>query len=156
MAGGGGGQEELNLVPYLDIMVNLIMFMLLATAYIVELKESPVLPPAYGGGAGSGSEQKPYLTIAMADAGYAILGGASAEGNVPIGKRGDQYDTKALTAKLKELKATVPNLSESVVITAGTGQTYKDVMATMDAARFDGDPKRPLFTGVTLAQVVTQ
>ncbi len=157
MAGGGGGSEELNLVPYLDIMVNLIMFMLVVTAYIVELKESPVLPPAYGGAPGSDGEKTPYLTVAMTDAGYVIVAGGGAEGSEePIPKSAGQYDTRALTAKLKDLKAALPKLSENIVITAGSTQTYKEVMATMDAARFDGSPNKPLFSGVTLAQVVTQ
>ena len=46
MAGGGGGTEELNLVPYLDIMVNLIMFMVVVTAYLVQLKEAPIMAPS--------------------------------------------------------------------------------------------------------------
>lgn len=157
MSAGGGGTEDLNLVPYLDIMVNLIMFMIVVTAYIVELKEAPVLPPAYGGGGGASDQQKAYLTVAMADQGYVIIAGGSAEGTeAPIPKKANQYDTKALTSKLKELKAALPNLSESIVITAGSNQSYSEVMSTMDAVRFDGAATKPLFTGVTLASVVQQ
>ncbi len=157
MSAGGGGTEDLNLVPYLDIMVNLIMFMIVVTAYIVELKEAPVLPPAYGGGGGASNEQKAYLTVAMAEKGYVIIAGGTAEGTeAPIMKKGNQYDTKALTAKLKELKAALPNLTETIVITAGSTENYAEVMATMDAVRFDGVATKPLFTGVTLASVVQQ
>lgn len=73
MAGGGGGTEELNLVPYLDVMVNLIIFMITVTAYIVQLKEAPVLAPAYGGGGSAGGDQKPFLTLVIPSRGFGIL-----------------------------------------------------------------------------------
>jgi len=57
MAGGGGGEGDLNLVPYMDIMVNLIMFMLVVTAYLVELREAPVLAPQYSSGGGGSTDK---------------------------------------------------------------------------------------------------
>ena len=58
-----GGEEggELNIVPYLDIMINLIMFMLVAQAAMVALGMIDVTAPSYNiagpGGPGSAVER---------------------------------------------------------------------------------------------------
>jgi biopolymer transport protein ExbD len=155
MAGGGGGTEELNLVPYLDVMVNLIVFMITITAYIVQMKESPVLPPAYDGGGGSTGEQKPFITVAITSQGYSLIGGGSAEGQMPaIPKKGGAYDSKALTATVKQVKAQIPNLSDNIVLMADPTTRYSDVIQAMDAVRFDGSGDKVLFNGVTFAKAV--
>ena len=156
MAGGGGGNEELNLVPYLDVMVNLIMFMIVMVAYLVELKETPVLAPSYcdncGGNAG---DQPPFITVAVTRDGYSLIGGGTAEGGVKIPKKGGKYDTRALTANLKQLKTQIPNLSDNLVLMADATARYEEIILTMDAARFDGTvDKAPLFNGITFAKLV--
>lgn len=147
MAGGGGGTEDLNLVPYLDIMVNLIMFMVTVTAYLVQLKEAPILAPTYGGGGGSGGEQKPFLTVVVTNTQMKVIaGGASLVGAEQSLKKGDY---KGLAAQLRALKTAVPNLSENLVVTADKTVPYKDVVAAMDAAR--DDAQGLLFPAITLS-----
>lgn len=155
MAGGGGGNEELNLVPYLDVMVNLIMFMIVMVAYLVELKETPVLAPSYCDNCGGGQgEQQPYITVAITSRGYKLVAGGTAEGGVEIPKRGGQYDTRALTAQLKQLKVQIPNLSDNLVLMADANARYEEIILTMDASRFDGSAERILFNGITFAKLV--
>lgn len=152
MAGGGGGTEELNLVPYLDIMVNLIMFMLTVTAYIVELREAPVLAPAYGkGGVGTGEESRPYLTVAVSTESFAILGSKDDIPAAELVKEGGKYPYERLTESLREYK-TLYTLNENLILTADATVPYSVVVATMDAAR--SDARGPLFPGITLAAAV--
>lgn len=149
MAGGGGGTEDLNLVPYLDIMVNLIMFMVTVTAYLVQLKQAPIVAPTYGAG-GGGGDQKPYLTVAIGTTQMTVLGGGAAAGAVTV-QRGDYRE---LTAKLRSMKDSMPDLADNLVITADRAVPYKDVVKAMDAARKDG--AGDLFPNVTLAASVSK
>lgn len=153
MAGGGGGEQDLNLVPYLDIMVNLIMFMLTVTAYLVELREAPVLVPAYttGGGGGNTEKQKPYLTVAISTKSYAILGSTEEIPANELVKEGAAYPLQRLTETLREYK-TQYDLGDTLILTADGTVPYNVLISTMDAARTD--PKGPLFPGITLAQAV--
>ena len=154
MAGGGGGTEELNLVPYLDIMVNLIMFMLVVTAYLVELKEAPVMAPAYGGSGSGGDKPKPYLSVAVTPSFFGILSSDPAQ--IPafqLDKGAGEYPYKELTAKLREYKTSYgENLAENLVLTPDSSVPYSVVVATMDAARTD--KAGTLFPGITLSVAV--
>jgi biopolymer transport protein ExbD len=151
MAGGGGGTEELNLVPYLDIMVNLIMFMLVVTAYLVELKEAPVMAPAYGGSGSGEGKPKPYLSVAITNRYFGIL--SSDSNQIPafqLDKAGAEYPYAALTSKLREYKATYgENMAENLVLVPDTSVPYSVVVATMDAARTD--KTGTLFPGITMS-----
>lgn len=156
MAGGGSGTEELNLIPYMDVMVNLIMFMLVLVAVLVEFKETPVLAPSYCDGCGGGDgEQIPFVTVVVVPAGYQIMVGGGAEGKIEIPKKGGKYDTRSLTANLKQLKVQFTKLSDNLVLVADGSARYEEVILTMDAARFDGTAdKAPLFNGITFAKSV--
>jgi len=151
MAGGGGGEQDLNLVPYMDIMVNLIMFMLVVTAYIVELREAPVLAPSYGGGGGGASQEKPkgFLTVAISSKSFGILASIPEIPASELPKTGDKYPFEELTRSLRNYKTTYKDsLTENLVLMADGSVPYSALIATMDAAR--SDKSGPLFPGVTL------
>ena len=72
---------ELNLVPYLDILINTIIFLLATTASVVALANINVNAPRYEGGVAADSateeeEQKPKLnlTVAISVKGYVVAG----------------------------------------------------------------------------------
>jgi len=158
MAGGGGGSEELNLVPYLDIMVNLIMFLITVTAYMAEMRQAPVLAPGEGPGpdqacVGEACKPKPFLNILIAANTIAILGSNSQ--NIvasQLDKTGPDFDYPALSAKLREYRDNNPDLADNVMLAADRQIPYSTVIAAMDAIREDA--KGPLFTGVTLSVAV--
>ena len=153
MAGGGGGTEDLNLVPYLDIMVNLIMFMVTVTAYIVQLKQAPIIAPTYG--SGGGGDQKPFLTVAIGTTQMQILGGSSGGNGAGGAETIKKGDWAKLNSRLKQLKDTVPNLADNLVVSADRAVPYKEVIKAMDAVRLDVSGQ-PLFPNVTLATVVNK
>jgi biopolymer transport protein ExbD len=158
---------ELNIVPYLDILMNLIIFMLLSMAGLATFGMLNVNAPNYaaGGGGGNPDEKPPLtLTVAVAKSGFfiaatgGVLPGQTAEtaaaapgqGAPTIARKADgTYDYDALTAKMMEIKASFP--TESKVILAAEADTEYDVLiSTMDATRETKDRKL-LFPDVTLA-----
>jgi biopolymer transport protein ExbD len=157
---------ELNIVPYLDILMNLIIFMLLSMTGLAAFGMLNVNAPNYGVGVGGGGEEKQQLmlTVAIAKTGFfiAATGGvlpgiaegapSGPGGNAPptIGLKADgTYDYDALTAKMSEVKASFPQESK-VIIAAEADTQYEVLVATMDATRETKDRKL-LFPDVTLA-----
>jgi len=68
--------KELNLVPYLDIVTNIIMFMLVTTTSLGAVGIINVAAPKYGGGGGGGSgPEKPQLnlSIAITEKGFFVM-----------------------------------------------------------------------------------
>jgi len=164
MAGGGGGEQDLNLVPYMDIMVNLIMFMIVMTAYMVEMRVAPVVAPAYkSGGSGGDSDEKPkpFLTVAVSSKSLVLLGSTDelpasefVAGTDPATGR-PTYPFADLSAQLRQIKANYA-VSENLVVTAEGGIPYSVLVQTMDAARGDTskNPRGDLFPDVTLGLAV--
>ncbi len=125
---------ELNIVPYLDILMNLIIFMLLSMAGLATFGILNVNAPTYGGGGGMDSEnpeEKPplTLTVAIAKNGFyiAATGGVlpgidaqpprRAEGAPPtIGKAADgTYDYDALNGEDDGNQDRVPDESKVII-----------------------------------------
>jgi biopolymer transport protein ExbD len=151
---GGGGEGEINLVPYLDIMINLIMFMLTVTAYIVDIREAPVLVPTLTNDPGQSSappeEQKGFLTVAISSRAISILGSNDQIPAAEILKEGKTYPYDKLSSVLRQYKdSPTIKLTEVIQLTADATIPYSDVIAVMDAAR--SDKSGPLFPGIQLA-----
>ena len=154
---------ELNIIPYLDILMNLIIFMLLSMSGLATFGMLNVNAPTYGGGGGGNTEEKPplTLTVAIAKTGFfiAATGGVlpgqtepttPGEGAPTIARRPDgTYDFDALTAKMMEIKTNFPTESK-VILAAEANTDYEVLVSTMDATRETKDRKL-LFPDVTLA-----
>jgi biopolymer transport protein ExbD len=158
------GEGELNIVPYLDIMVNLTMFMLVSITSLAALGIVNVTAPHTSDAAADAPapEAKPplLLTVGIAKKGFIIAGAGAVlaaaekvEGEVPptlpltdAGK----YDYKALTAKAMEIKTSYPDETK-VIITADQTIPYEILIKTMDALR-ESEGKK-LFFDVTLAMM---
>jgi len=133
---GGGGENELNLVPYMDIMLNLIMFMLMATQTIGALSQVPVVAPEKsGGGGGAGAEQTPKATlVAIIDNGTlkAYLSSNPDDSiTYPLENR------QAIGEKLGSWAAN-PQVDRRCDFVATSGTPMAQVIAFMDIAQ---DPK---------------
>src|SRR5690242_17392042 len=97
---------ELNIVPYLDIVVNILMFVL-STLAVTFTATIETLPPA-SGGKGTRTPDKPALnlTVFIVNDGFSVkaAGGNVAPGcegvgsGLAIGMRGNKYDYDALTS----------------------------------------------------------
>ncbi len=164
---------ELNIVPYLDIVVNLVMFILLSMAGLISLGVLNVSAPKISGeSAGGGlAEEKPrlLLTVAVGKQGFYVAGAGGVLGadqstadttrppTIPL--RDGRYDFAALTEQMKVIKAQFPAETQ-VILSADADVIYETLIQTMDACREyvsklpDGTSERkPLFFDVSLSLV---
>jgi len=155
-AAAGG---ELNVVPYLDVVMNLTMFVL-ATVSVIFV--SSVDTKAAVQNPGTPYERTPLgLTVLVTDEGVAMktAGGNVATGcdgagpGVAVPKLAGTQDLATLTACARRLKAARPEFAaeREVALSASPGIDYQTVLAVMDALRRDGDVE--LFPEVRLAVV---
>jgi biopolymer transport protein TolR len=146
-----GAEGELNLVPYLDIMVNLVMFMLFSFQVILEMNVIDLVTPAYGASqaaAGDPDQKTRVITLVVTDQGYTLLSSDETMARIDIPRRGKDFDDEQLKVKAAEWKDNY-QLGTSLVLTAARNVEYKDIIGAMDAVRMDGD--RFLFPDVLLA-----
>jgi biopolymer transport protein TolR len=165
---------ELNIVPYLDILVNLIMFLLVTQATLISLGIVDVSAPSYApvgpGPSNQNKEEKNLrLTIGIAGQGFYIAakGGVlpGQDPNAPtemtldgvtrapptVPKRADgSYDFPLLTAKLRSIKDAFPDTT-AAFIAADDNVPYDVLVKTLDASREDA--KGPLFPAVAFTQI---
>ena len=155
---------ELNLVPYLDIVTNVIMFLMMTTTFSATLADINVSVPSIGVSTGETPEQ-PHkerdlnLTVQISEKGFIIAasGGVLYEndqvGKLPtLPKHGADYDYAGLTKKMRAIKDAPENEAANetkVIINANPDITYETVVAAMDAIR--GDASKVLFPDVLLS-----
>jgi biopolymer transport protein TolR len=158
---------ELNIVPYLDILMNLIIFMLLSMTGLAAFGILNVSAPTYGGPTAGVTDTpetpKLLLTVLISKKGFyvagagGVLGAADpsadpAQAAPTVARRSDgEYDFKGLTAQMEKVKTAYPN--ETKVILGAEGDVaYEVLIHAMDAVRETGGSKsRLLFPDVTLA-----
>jgi biopolymer transport protein TolR len=163
---------ELNIVPFLDIVVNIIMFLLTLTAYIVATAELDARLPvtSRGGRGGVRPEATLNLSVTIAENGIIVAGsgGKLAPGctqmqpgrvitvpNLPNAQtdadrdgQPDVYDWRGLTRCLVTVKGQFPDESQ-VILSADPNVEYRHLIAAMDAIRADGE--LPLFPEMLLS-----
>ena len=163
---------ELNIVPYLDVVVNLVMFMLLSMTGLIALGVLNVSAPKLGAEpTQAAAEDKPklLLTVAIGKQGFYIAGAGGVLGQdapspdatrpptIPL--RDGKYDYATLGAQMKKIKEQFPN-ETGVILSADPDVVYDVLIQTMDACREgtfakpDGTTERkPLFFDVSLSFV---
>jgi biopolymer transport protein ExbD len=158
---------ELNIVPYLDIMMNLIMFMLLSMTGLASFGVLNVAAPKYGPPAGAAfaepqeNKKQLLLTVLISDKGFFVAGTGGvltgetapvvpgAEGMPTIGRLANgEYDYAALTSKMVAIKQSFPDESK-VILGADSKVSYGTLVKTMDACREHAG--QMLFFDVSLA-----
>lgn len=141
-------EGELNIVPYLDILMNLIIFMLLSMAGLATYGVVNINAPHTAPAGEARETQALTLTVTLGKSGFVV---AASGGVLPLIPRGadGRYDFDALNSKLKELKAAFPGETK-VIIAAEADTEYDELVSTVDAARETPDRKL-LFPDVTLA-----
>jgi biopolymer transport protein TolR len=152
---------ELNIIPFLDVVVNLIMFLLATSEAVLAIVQIEAqLPQLGGGGGGKPKEPGLNLNVTLTDGGVIVTGsgGKLAPGCTDVStgrvmtvpKKGTDYDWKALTECVAKIKA-VPKFADEteVIIGADPMIHYEHVVAAMDAVR--ADEKQSLFPKVLLS-----
>jgi biopolymer transport protein TolR len=137
---------ELNIVPFLDIIVNVLIFVLASVAVTFTATIDTTPPAAQAGGVRKEIESEAMnLTVFIVNDGFSLKASA---GNIAPGcdnpgpgiavpLKGGQYDYASLTQCARKLK----NASESfkdetqVYITANPGTQYQIIISVIDALR---------------------
>ncbi len=146
---------ELNIVPFLDVVVNLIMFLLLTTATALAVVQSEVSMPTQG------PARRPAtlgLALTITPGGVIVT---SADGKLDEGCQGTttgaaitvpirdgHYDWPALGACLSRIKDRWP-VEEQVIIGADPQIEYEHFVAALDASR--GSVDHTLFPDVLIS-----
>jgi biopolymer transport protein TolR len=147
---------ELNLVPYMDIVTNIIIFLLASVVNQAQLSNiNASLPSISSGGAADSQPDEPpkpplNLTVSVGATGFTI---AASGGVLPIVPKmpNGQYDYKTLTTKLKEIKGSTDNADETkATFNADANVPYDIVVATLDAMRTTEEGKA-LFPDILFA-----
>lgn len=136
---------ELNLTPYLDVIMNLVMFLLVSFLTITSLSVIDVTVPAICADCAGGASPRfsPVLTLA---ADGAMI--SASDDSVPAEILSGPLDPARLTDALAGWKQTY-GLGDLLTVSATPATPYVTVVAAMDAAREDAG--RPLFPAVKLA-----
>jgi biopolymer transport protein TolR len=150
---------ELNIVPFLDIVVNILIFVLATVAVTFTSTIETTPPAAKGSGIRASTPTDTLnLTVLIVSEGFSLKasGGSVATGcqgigsGVSIPKKGNQYDLASLTACAVRLKGANPAYAEEeqVYISANPGTEYQLLIQVIDALRTEDDGKTPLFPKV--------
>jgi biopolymer transport protein ExbD len=138
---------ELNIVPFLDIVVNLIMFLLVTTMSAVALAQINSQLPEYRrgvGGRSSSAQETLNLNITVVEQGVIVTGSGAklapgcdtvGSGNViTVPKNGNEYDWEGLTNCVAKVKEQFPE-ERQVTVTADPLIQYMHLVRAMDALR---------------------
>jgi biopolymer transport protein ExbD len=151
---GAGG--ELNVVPFLDILLNVLMFVL-ATVAVTFTTALDSAPPRRDGTTPP-SKDRLSLSVAVLHDGFLVSarGQRIAEGcegpgaGLAVGRDHDgERDYEGLTSCVRKLKALAADGEKDVVLTAANDVRYDAIIRTMDAVR--GPAGEELFPKVSFA-----
>src|SRR5690606_24110367 len=155
--------DELNIVPFLDIVINLIMFLLMTISTAAFFNQIDTSLPKLGAGGAKGAQQENplNLTVTVTAEGIALTGsnGKILPGcrefttsgrvvtvpNTPSGT----FDWKGLTACAAKIKETFAD-EQRVTVSADPAVAYQSLVDAMDAVR-DDESGNPLFPEVLIS-----
>src|SRR3954469_4094354 len=133
---------ELNIVPFLDIVTNVLMFVL-ATVSVTFTATIDTFPPRAGSGARAPTTPTLGLTVLVVPDGFSLKarGGNVAPGcsdtgpGIAIGKKDGDYDYDGLKACATKLKGASADFKDEmgVTISGNPSIPYQVIIGTMDA-----------------------
>lgn len=151
-------EGEINLVAYLDIVTNIIMFLLVTVTTVLATVDINVSSPNLNPGSG-GPDPNPNelnLTVTVTNSGFIVAGaggvltqGCDRTGPPPtVPMRGPEWDYDGLTRCMQRIKTEFPSETRAIVA-ANPDIRYEIVVRTMDAMR--GAPPSLLFTDIMMS-----
>lgn len=140
---------ELQIVPLLDILVNLVSFLLVILATPLLLAQVEAQLPSFGPGRGTWR-----ATVTLTDAGIFVsdrdgtyAAGCTSHGSgATLPRVGSELDFSGLRYCAEQLRRAHPE-TESITLTANPGVDLQSVLSAMDAVQGHGR----LFPDVTIA-----
>lgn len=150
---------ELNIIPFLDIVVNLIMFLLITVTTAITVTQVDAQLPIWGRCTGTGcGEPSLGLSVTVTNTGMFVAGsggvlapGCNDEpGSAPSSEAATVAagDYEGLTQCLRRVKGRFPE-EHTVILSADPLVSYADLVQAMDATRADAEGA--LFTEVLIS-----
>lgn len=151
---------ELNIIPFLDIVVNLIMFLLMTVAAIAFFTQITSTLPSYGRriGGQTTKEQSLNLNVFLTEKGVTVTGSqgklmagceqVTAGAAVTVPRVDGDFDWPGLTTCLQQVKRTFPDETQ-VTLSADPEIVYENLVNAMDAVRYAGEDE--LFPDILLS-----
>jgi biopolymer transport protein TolR len=148
---------ELNIVPFLDIITNVLMFVLatISVTFTTMIDSQP--PRAAGSSARPPTKPSLSLNLIIVDKGFIVSafgqrigeGCQGPGGGLAVGMAGQNYDFASLTACAKRLKNQVPEAADetAATLTANGNIPFQTVISTIDAIR-KADDGQELFPDI--------
>ena len=148
---------ELNIVPFLDIITNVLMFVLatISVTFTTMIDSQP--PRAAGSSARPPTKPSLSLNLIVVDKGFIVSafgqrigeGCQAPGGGLAVGMAGTDYDYSSLTACAKRLKNQVPEAADetSATLTANGNIPFQTIISTVDAIR-KADDGQELFPDI--------
>ena len=154
-------QGELNIVPLLDVMVNLIVILIMGSVAITFLQINTDLPTTRRGvGGKSSDEQGLKLQVTVVERGMIVTGsgGKLAPGCtttttgdvITVPTKGNAYDWAGLNACAATIKKQFEDETQ-VTVTAEPTVRYQNIIAAMDAMRETKKGEGDLFPEVLIS-----
>jgi biopolymer transport protein ExbD len=121
--------DVLNLVPLMDIMTVLVVFLLISAVFMsITIQELSV--PTNSGGAGGAPNFA--IEVIVRNSGLEIGNGSSVEAAIP--KKDDKYDIEMLQKMLVRLKSQYPDKEDATILMEPRIE-YDYLIQVMDAVR---------------------
>ena len=157
-ANAGASEEggELNIVPFLDILLNVLMFVL-ATTLVTFTASIDTTPPRTPRGPVEVRAPALGLNVIVTRDGFVVSARGRRVGprctqegpGLAVGTTGGDYDYAGLTACAKRIKTSADDPEAQVTLAANPDVPYQTIVRTMDALRRTGD--EDLFPDVRFA-----
>jgi len=119
---------ELNLIPFIDLLVCCICFLLITAVWI---QMSRITASQRSPAAGSERSTEARIALLVGEEGYTITVGAE---RLAIPKQGETYDTEALGRQLVQLRSRLSHAQE-LTVAAEDPIKYRHLVRAMDVAR---------------------
>ncbi len=141
-SGGGhggkkSGDQEIPLVPFIDLLFCCIMFLLAAAVWnqLARLQANQSVPGQAAQDDQPPEDERVRLTLHVQTSGYTLA--SDAGDRITIARNGDEYDIEELRTKLQERKRLEPN-REDLIVSPEDGVRYEDVIQAMDIVTGEG------------------
>ena len=151
--GGHGGKKnvdsEIPLVPFIDLLLCCIMFLLVTAVWnkLARLDANQQQPGREAPMDAEPPEEQIRLFLQVKNTGYVL---AATDGtNIEVPKAGEDYDLDGLREKLRDRRQQEPNRRD-LIVAPEDGVMYEDVIAAMDIVVGEGFDQMSLSDGAHL------
>ena len=141
---------SLNLIPYMDLMVVLIPFLLTGVVFsklaVLELK----LPTSSAAAPAAAEVKPPFsLLVTLQPDAVTVRGGGLNVMRLPL--QNGQYDLAGLATMLQQVKSAYPQ-EKALILLSEPDIPYESLVAVMDVCR-EGPASQELFPDISIGEV---